>query len=164
MRIRRLSVDGYGQFVHWGLELTPGFQVIFGPNEQGKTTIRAFIGDMLYGQKRSATQRLYEDANELRCPWSNPECYGGRLVYELDDGREIEVFRVFDKKNEQVQVYDRTHARDITGEFEQLRNRETLFALAHLGLSKEVFLNTATICHLTLDHLGDEEELAQIRE
>lgn len=164
MRILRLAIDGYGRFTQHNVELAPGFQVIYGPNEQGKSTLRGFIGDMLYGQKRSALQRLFEDANELRCPWINPESYGGRLIYHLDDGREIEVHRRFDRKNEMVQVYDRTHAADITNDFEQLRNREPQFAIKHIGLSKEVFLNTATISHFTLDDLGDTEALAQIRE
>ena len=164
MRIHTLAIDGYGRFAQYLIELAPGFQVIYGPNEQGKSTLRNFIGDMLYGQKRSALQRLFEDANELRCPWMNPDAYGGRLIYRLDDGRQIEVFRRFDRKNEMVQVYDRTHAADITNDFELLRNREPQFALRHIGLSKEVFLNTATISHLTLDDLGDEDALAQIRE
>jgi uncharacterized protein YhaN len=164
MRIRRLSIDGYGCFSRYEVELAPGLHVIFGPNEQGKSTLRGYIGDMLYGQKRSTTQRLYDESNALRCPWTNPEVYGGRLTYQLDDGRAIEVYRRFDRKNETVQVYDRTHARDVTAEFEQLRNREPQFALSHLGLTKEVFLNTATITHMTLEDLGDEDALAQIRE
>lgn len=164
MRIVKLAIDGYGRFAQYSMDLAPGLQVIFGPNERGKSTLRSFIGDMLYGQKRSALQRLFDDANELRCPWMNPDVYGGRIVYQLDDGREIEVYRRFDRKNEMVHVYDKTNARDITNAFEQLKNREPQFALKHVGLSKEVFLSTATISHFTLDDLGDAEAMAQIRE
>jgi len=164
VRIRRIAIDGYGRFSHCTFKVASGLQVLFGPNEQGKSTLRGFIGDMLYGQKRSAVTRLYEDSNELRCPWANPEVYGGRLFYDLDDGREIEIYRRFDKKNEVVVVYDRTQARDITAEFEQFRNREPMFAQTHLGLSKEVFLNTATLSHVTLEDLGDADALGQIRE
>lgn len=65
MKITRLWVDGYGRFS--GRELSParGLQVIAGPNERGKSTLRGFICDMLYGQKRSDTQRLYDAAHEL---------------------------------------------------------------------------------------------------
>ena len=84
MRISRLLLDGYGRFVGRDLEIGQSLQVIVGPNEQGKSTIRNFIGDMLYGQKRSSTQRLYEEAQELRRPWSSPEPYSGRIVYVLD--------------------------------------------------------------------------------
>jgi uncharacterized protein YhaN len=139
-------------------------QVVLGPNEQGKTTLRNFVGDMLYGQKRSSTQRIYDDAHELRRPWTTPTCYGGQMVYALDDGREIEVRREFDKKQESVQVFDLTHGQDISTQFEMLRNRELDFAQAHLGLSKAVFLSTASMGHMSLEHLGDNDALIQIRE
>ena len=79
MRIRKLWLDGYGRFSERELELEPGLQVLLGPNEQGKSTTRSFVGDMLYGQTRSHQQRVYDDNQELRRPWNNPEAYGGRL-------------------------------------------------------------------------------------
>lgn len=164
MRIRRISIDGYGRFTGLDLEFHPGLQVIIGPNEQGKSTIRAFIGDMLYGQKSSTMRRIYDESNELRIPWNNPDCYGGTLLYQLDRGNEIEVVRNFDRERESVQIYDRTHAREITSEFQRLRNREIDFASVHLGLGREVFLNTATIGHFSLEELGDEAALGQIKE
>jgi uncharacterized protein YhaN len=164
MRLRTLWLDGYGRFANRVIDLAPGLQVIVGPNEQGKTTVRRFITEMLYGQKRSLHQRIYEDAQELRRPWSDAPRYGGRILYVLDDGREIEVQRDFDRDSESVQVFDRTNGREVTGEFEMLRNRELNFAETHLGLSKAVFISTATISHMSLEHLGDEDALVQIRE
>lgn len=164
MKVRRISIDGYGRFAGRTLDFAPGLQIIIGPNERGKSTIRAFIGDMLYGQKKAAAQRSYDETNELRTPWESPDCYGGTLVYELRDGRQIEVSRNFDKKRETVQVFDRTNAREITGDFELLRNREVNFAQSHLGLTKEVFLSTATISHFSLEDLGDGDSLNQVRE
>ena len=146
------------------LEFSPGLQVIVGPNEQGKSTVRAFIGDMLYGQKRSITQRLFDDSQQLHLPWDSPDTYGGRMIYALDDGREIELTRNFDRRRESVQVFDRTHGRDITGDFERLRNHEIDFAAAHLGVNKDVFMSTATIGHFTLEDLGDKDALNQLRE
>ncbi|MCC6155680.1 MAG: AAA family ATPase, partial [Candidatus Hydrogenedentes bacterium] len=163
MRFTTLWLDGYGRFSDHRIELKPGLQVILGPNEQGKSTIRNFISDMLYGQRRGA-QRNFDDANELRRPWSGGERYAGRLVYVLDDEREIEVQRDFDKKRGTISVFDRTHMRDITAEFERLKNKEPNFAEQHLGLSKAVYLSTATIGPMTLDDLGDDDALAQIRE
>jgi uncharacterized protein YhaN len=164
MRLRKLWIEGYGRFTGREIELCDGLQVIAGPNERGKSTLRSFIGDMLYGQKRSPMQRLYDDTNELRTPWNGHDHYGGRLTYGLDDGREIEVVRRFDRKNEFVQVFDRTHGREITREFPCLRNREPLFAEQHTGLAKDVFQNVATITHATLEVLGDQGSLNQIRE
>jgi uncharacterized protein YhaN len=119
---------------------------------------------MLYGQKSDALQRTFEDSNQLRLPWNNPDSYGGSLLYELSNGSEIEVLRKFDSRDESVQIFDRSQARDITGDFERLRNHEVDFASAHLGLSKEVFLGTATINYFSLENLGDSDALMQIRE
>ena len=58
MRFTKLHIDGYGRFVDQDLELVPGLQIIAGPNEHGKSTLRHFIGDMLYGQKQSGAQGL----------------------------------------------------------------------------------------------------------
>ena len=164
MRIVKLWLDGYGRFVGRQLHLGDGLQIIAGPNEQGKSTVLAFIGDMLYGQKRSASQRLYEESNEMRRPWADPGNYAGRMAYVLDNGHEIEIRRIFERQHESVQVYDRTIARDVTDQFPKLRNRESTFAEHHLGLTKAVFLNTATITYMTLENLGDSEALGQIRE
>lgn len=163
MHVLQLHLEGYGRFNEFTVALQPGFQVVLGPNEQGKSTLRHFIGDMLYGQKMSATQRRYEDSNTLRHPWQANGNYGGRLVYRLDEGREIEVARQFTRKQEFTQVFDHTNGVDISSEFEQMRNRELTFADVHLGLSKAVFTNVATIGHLGLNHLGDTDALSEVR-
>jgi len=164
VKIRRVVIDGYGRFANQTIAFAPGLQVVIGPNERGKSTLRAFIADMLFGQKRSAAQRLYEDSHQLRQPWGDTERYGGTLIYELDSGHEIEVVRSFHKNDESVHVYDRTDAREITGDFEVLRNREVNFAATQLGVSKDVFLGAATISHTSLEDLGDSNALNEIRE
>ncbi len=163
MKIAKVHIDGYGRFSNLDLGFSPGLQVIIGPNEQGKTTVRCFIGDVLYGQKRSATRNLYDEAHQLRTPWNDPDCYGGAITYALDNGTTYEVSRVFDKRRESVLVLDKTHGRDVTAEFELLQNRELNFAQSHLGLSKDVFLSTATISHFSLEDLGDRDALDEIR-
>jgi len=164
MRIDQLHIEGYGRFVRQDVTIGPGLQVVFGPNERGKSTLRSFIGHMLYGQKRSIHQRRYEESHELRRPWKAASQYGGRLIYHLDDGTAIEVQRVFDRKDEFIQVFDKTNATEITTEFEQYRNREIGFATAHLGIGKNVFENVANIGHWTLADLGGDDALGDIRE
>lgn len=163
MRINQLHIDGYGRFVGKDVEIGAGLQVVFGPNERGKSTLRSFIGHMLYGQKTNLKQRRYEDGQKLRYPWQATPRYGGQLVYQLDDGTVIEVHRVFDRKDESIQVFDRTHASDISASFEQYANREIGFATAHLGIGKAVFENVANIGHWTLTDF-DKDALGDIRE
>lgn len=168
MRIQRLSIDGYGRFSGLKLSCTPGLQILLGPNERGKSTLRAFIGDMLYGQRSERDPDRFDEGHALRTPWENPDCYGGAIAYALDDGRIFEIVRNFDPKRAAVQILEHRNgtadSADITGAFGLLRNSEPDVGLQHLGLAKEVFLNTATITHLTLEDLGDGEALDQIRE
>ena len=164
MRIRSIHMAGYGRFGGEVIEFVPGLQIILGPNEKGKSTIRAFLADMLYGQKRNDAQRIYDDGNALRAPWNGDGTYGGSLTYELDNGSVFEVVRNFDKDHESIQVFDRIENKDVTDSFTRFRNRELDFARRHLGLTKDVFLSTATITHTSLTELGDSEALDQIRE
>lgn len=164
MRFHSAHIDGYGRFINRELILQPGLQLIIGPNEQGKSTLRQFLIDMLYGQRRGQALKQFDESNEARKPWNGASRYGGRLIYVLDNGREMEVSRDFDKKNGTVTVFDKTHMRDITAEFKAPKNREPAFAEEHLGLSKAVFVSAATIGPMSLDDLGDKDALEQIRE
>lgn len=164
MRIRGISIDGYGRFGAQRHEFSPGLQVVVGPNERGKSTLRAFIADMLYGQKRHPAYPDHDESRDLRMPWDHPERYGGSIEYELDSGRRFEAIRCFVSGRESLALWDRTENRLVTEEFERLRNGELDFAGAHLGISKEVFLGAATISHLTLEDLAEGDALNRIRE
>jgi uncharacterized protein YhaN len=50
MRIERLSIDGFGQFFarEFG-PFDPALTIIAGPNEAGKSTLVAFITNVLFG-------------------------------------------------------------------------------------------------------------------
>jgi len=164
VRFTKFSIDGFGRFRNADLSISPRLHIIAGPNERGKSTLRHFISDMLYGQKRSTTRRLYEDSNELRTPWDGQGAYGGRLSYQLDSGQEIEVERSFEAEKEYIKLFDRTNARDITDAYPLLKNRESNFAEDHLHMAKSVFLGVATISHVSLNDLGDRQALTHIRE
>lgn len=39
MRFTKLTIDGFGRFADTALDLAPRLQVVFGPNEGGKSTL-----------------------------------------------------------------------------------------------------------------------------
>lgn len=49
MQIKRLEIAGFGKFQQQQFEFGDGLQVIYGLNESGKSTMRAFILGMLFG-------------------------------------------------------------------------------------------------------------------
>lgn len=161
MRIVKVHVDGYGRLADVDLDFDVGLNVIMGPNERGKSTLRAFVTDMLYGQRRDGQAPGRGEEGDLRRPWTNPEVYGGRLWYELGRGGAFEVSRCFAKGR--VSVLESGGGRDITATFPRLPNGEVNFSGTHLGLSRGVFMAAATIGHLNLDGLGDADAMARIR-
>ena len=53
MRIDKLHMKDYGQFHDKDVTLAPGINVVYGANEAGKSTVKDFIVDMLYGIDKS---------------------------------------------------------------------------------------------------------------
>ncbi len=50
MNIRELHVEGFGRWNALSLRgFTPGLNVIYGPNESGKTTLLELVRTVLYG-------------------------------------------------------------------------------------------------------------------
>ncbi len=164
MKIVQAFIHGYGRLRGREMNFSPGLQIIIGPNEKGKSTLRCFLMDMLYGQKSSLTRVLYEESNTLRMPWEQPMPSGGVLRYALDQGGWVSVERSFHPDDEWCRVRDEADSRDITESFEQYPNGEIRFAQAHLGLGKEVFAGSATIDHMHLEMLGSQDALEQIRD
>src|SRR5947208_2159377 len=59
MRIERLAIDGFGRFFEREFgPFDPALTIIYGPNEAGKSTLLAFIANVLFGfqQKDDALQ------------------------------------------------------------------------------------------------------------
>ena len=49
MKIKTLHLIAFGKFKQTTIELDDGFNLIYGPNEAGKSTIQAFIEGMFFG-------------------------------------------------------------------------------------------------------------------
>lgn len=66
--LRALHIDAYGAFSQRDIgPFTPGLNVVFGPNEAGKTTVNTFVSGVLFGWKDARSQRnTYKPANAER--------------------------------------------------------------------------------------------------
>lgn len=74
MQISKIEIVGFGKFKDTTFDFTTGLQVVYGVNESGKSTLRAFILGMLFGFP-SRRQRLarYEPKQTAQ--------YGGTLEF-----------------------------------------------------------------------------------
>ncbi len=75
MKINKLSVASFGKLSDSNYELSNGLNVIYGPNESGKSTMLSFIRFMLFGchGRKSAGNVTFEEKYQ---PWDNTAMSG----------------------------------------------------------------------------------------
>jgi uncharacterized protein YhaN len=98
MQIRELHIDGFGIF-HNALikEFRPGINVIFGPNEYGKTTLLEFIRKVLFGfKKRNGDSNDYSPVHGGNL--------GGKIVCELANQSNVTISRFGTNRGGKVNI------------------------------------------------------------
>lgn len=65
--IEDLQIETFGHFQNYHLQLSPGFNVIYGPNEAGKSTLTAFVESLLFGFRNKNQKKLstYQEGQSL---------------------------------------------------------------------------------------------------
>ncbi|MCL4517310.1 MAG: AAA family ATPase [Firmicutes bacterium] len=94
MRILRVRFSGFGRFTNQAIDLDPNLQVIYGPNEAGKTTLINAILGVLYGFKGS---RRLRDLRDSYRPWQGGVPYRAAVTFSDGRGQVYEVERDFDQ-------------------------------------------------------------------
>jgi DNA repair exonuclease SbcCD ATPase subunit len=140
--VNKLDIKGFGKISGITLDLIDGFNIIFGRNEAGKTTIQWFIKGMLYGLRGGRTSKdgVPPPLKKFK-PW-NAENYGGIIEYTLDNGQRFRVERNFE--NNSTKVFDALY-NEITQSFNVSKEKGVLFAEQHLGFNEESFDRTVFI-------------------
>ncbi|MDD9139185.1 AAA family ATPase [Fructobacillus sp. CRL 2054] len=81
MKIESIHISGFGKWSDVTFDLNDQWQVVFGPNEAGKSTVKAFILGVLFGFPKGR-----KAGNQLYVPRSGAQ-YGGSLVLSTKKGR-----------------------------------------------------------------------------
>ena len=77
MKIKRVEIASFGKFKNFSMDLGSGFNIIFGKNEDGKSTIMAFILLMLYGNAGKSSQKdLTQNLRKKYLPWTGEKMAG----------------------------------------------------------------------------------------
>jgi uncharacterized protein YhaN len=83
MQLREIHIDGFGIICNKHVTgISSGTNVLYGPNEFGKSTLLEFVRRMLFG---------FRGTNPY--PALSGGAYGGRLVCELVNGKKITISR-----------------------------------------------------------------------
>ena len=93
MRFESVKAYAFGPFRNETLELAPGMNVVYGPNETGKSSWHAALYAGLCGIRRARGRASKNDAEfaELHKPWHNDTSWDVGAIIRLDDGRRVEL-------------------------------------------------------------------------
>jgi uncharacterized protein YhaN len=159
MKLERLRVEGFGCLAEREFEFSPGLNVVFGPNESGKSTLQQAILAGLFGfyTYRPTKGGRAPDAEVLAERRYEP-LGGGRYAcaveYSLDDGRRYRIERRFGDRRS-ARVLDLASGRDVSAEAQTDRNgafeRESQLRL--LGTTRELFAGSAWVGQAALHEL-----------
>lgn len=70
MIIKKIKIKGFGKFKDKNIDFSPGVQVVYGPNEAGKSTLMELIKLMLYSRRKGASTSSEDKALRSKfLPW-----------------------------------------------------------------------------------------------
>lgn len=96
MKINGIYISAFGGVKDLKLDLNDRFNVIYGENEHGKTTVMSFIKMMFYGSDR-AKNDLAKSPRKKYTPWDNSQM-AGSIDFEKD-GKNYRLERIFGDSN-----------------------------------------------------------------
>ena len=80
MKINKIYISAFGGLKDFTLELNDSLNIIYGNNEDGKSTVAAFIKAMFYGTGRNS-RNLADSVRLKYTPWDN-STMAGRIYFE----------------------------------------------------------------------------------
>lgn len=147
MRIKSAEITSFGKFKNKTVTFTDGFNVIFGNNESGKSTIISFIYAMFYGFGDNRGKGI--SMREKYTPWDGGECEG-KLHLISDDGTPVTIYRKAGsvKKYDILKIYNTDTAEPLSLNPEEMA-----------GVNSDTFLKTLCIRQLSSTFEGGSSEI-----
>ena len=102
MTIDSLTIAAFGGLKNKTLSLHEGLNVIYGDNENGKTTVMSFLKMMFYGSERSSSQ-VAKNIRKKYTPWDGSSMAGS--VDFTHNGRKYRLEREFKSSNSTDKVF-----------------------------------------------------------
>lgn len=131
--IKKLHIISFGQFENTNIDLSSGFNLIYGKNESGKSTIASFIEGILYGFDDGSRVRHFNKKQEIYRP-INSYKYAGLAIFNKD-GIDYRVSRNFDSG--EYKIYNITNNQVIEAIVSNLNYPGEFL----LGISYEIYKN-----------------------
>ncbi len=144
MKINSVYISAFGKFEDKTFDFNDGLNVIYGENEDGKTTLMTFIRMMFYGSCAKSNEELIKNPRKKYAP-RNDKPMAGRIDFETE-GKKYRIERIFKTSNST----DKIAVTNLSsGERETFTGKEDL-GKRFLGLSleaaeKSIFLSDHTV-------------------
>lgn len=140
MKITYLWIQRFGKLKDREIVLKDGINVIYGPNESGKSTLHSFIRGMLFGLPRYRGRASKTDPYTRYEPWERPADYAGSMNFEAG-GKNFRIDRNFYKNDIRESLVCETDGEQLSlaqGDLEMLLG----------GISESVYDNTVSVGQL----------------
>lgn len=85
MKILELHINSFGKLKNKHIRFSDRFNLIYGYNEAGKSTIHSFIKAMLFGMDRTRVRANPNDARSRYLPWDLGADYSGSMKVSYKD-------------------------------------------------------------------------------
>lgn len=158
MKIKSLDMINFGKFTNYHIDFEPEFNLIYGLNESGKSTVHSFISFMLFGVNKQNTKRKTKIKDYLRYKPLNKNEYNGRLIFEKD-GAIYEIYRDFLNDTYYVSKNGLDISENIKNETS--KNNKSIGEII-LGFSRNVFLTSSYISQAKDVYFDDFDDVKDL--
>ncbi len=143
MKISKINITSFGKLKNCVIDLCDGFNLIYGDNEGGKTTVMDFIKMMFYGNK-SSTKQGFMNIRKRYQPWDSGIMSGS--IEFTQGGVNYRIERLFKGRNSSDKIslinLDNGDITDISGESAP---GEQFFGMTMAAFEKSVFIDNAVV-------------------
>ena len=139
VEIQELCLIAFGKFNHYTLRMEDGFNVIYGLNEAGKSTIQSFVRAMFYGFPKQRRQSGIMRDRDRALPWNEKKACG--IIRVRWEKRMIEIRREFGKtaSGDKIEVFDQ-HTGELIPELSIPDLGKILFDMPEAVFEKTVWI------------------------
>ncbi len=137
MFIKSIDINGFGKLSDEKIEFSNGINIVYGPNESGKSTLQGFIFNMLFGMTRNKGKAAKTDDFARYTPKLNSGIYKGSMTFEAN-GKEYSLIRDFNSQGHRDELI-------VSKDRRQVELTENSAAQIIDGLNKEAYENTSMI-------------------
>jgi uncharacterized protein YhaN len=141
MKFLDVRAAGFGKLREESISFAPGFTLVYGQNEAGKSTWHAALYAALCGMRRTRTETPDEDFIRQYRPWDFPDPWEVSATVLLEDGRKVRLRQELIDRIE-CRATDVDLGRDYTSD---INNEGCPDGALWLGLDRRSFIATACI-------------------